>query len=383
MFKPWLKSIWLFVIAACMLISCTPPSAPPTPAPPPVAVIPTQPATTRPVNLNPTRAPQPAATATPQGSLIKLEWKIDSGDISYLGAAKDGTLYGLTKPDSRTGLKYVVISPKGEVVKLADLPEARACAQSYTADYLNRQAYTVLSDGTLLCHKPDGNTLLRITPDGKASLTHPWNGYEFITGANTFFVNDNGTLKFYDANGKLLNQVQLPQNWSSSQRQYYADGKDLIYLTHDGQSVKIPIPDGLDLNDKLVGEVLPWDDFYLTYRAYDAIGNFKGEKTLYVTPDGKVTILDKNPWAERYQQSLVPLAYVFYSPDRTEIYAIDDVGYWHKLALINRDNQTLQVYEFPQEVDLSKAFVGNDGAVYVWSSTLQGKPQLSKYTLGN
>lgn len=375
------KPTMIAILAAWLAASCTPPATPSTPAPPPVIAKPTRQPAARPVNTKPVKTSRPAATAVPREEPINLQWKIDTGDIAYLGAAQDGTLYGFTRADSRTGLKYVVISPKGEVVKLLDMPEAHVCATSHREDFRDRQAYTVLLDGTLFCHKSGESTLLRIAPDGTATLTEPWTGYIFATGANTFFVNNDGVLRFYDLTGKLLNEVPLPDDWRNTTRQYFIDGQEFVYLTNDGQSIRFPLPEGFNPREKFLAEVLPWNDFYLTYRVYDAIGNAKGDRTLQVKPDGTVTTMDKNPWAKRYEGAYVPLPYVFYAPDREDVYAIEDVNYWHKLARINRDNKTLKVYEFSKEVNLSDAFVGNDGAVYVWGNSPQGKPQLSKYTL--
>jgi hypothetical protein len=370
------------LLTSITLIGCTPAA---TPIPVVVNTVKSSPAPIKTVTTRPTKVPtkKSASTAKPtvahSQNTFDLQWEVDTGDITYLAAAKDGTLYGFTHPASKTGLRYVVISPEGKILKALDMPEAKVCAQGNRADFRNRENFTLLADGTLLCHKEGADVALRIAPDGTITSSQPWLGNAKPTGLNTFVVNNDGVVRFYDTNGELINEVSFPDGTRISDR-LYITGNEFTYLTHDGKAVKFLIPNGLDTKS-FSHFITPWDDLYLAYKAYDAIGNPEGTKVMKVGPDGNPKELNKYPWQERTGAAVIILPFVFYLPEQDKIYGVEDV---HKLALLDRDYNTLKVYTFPNEVNLEEAFVGHDGALYAWGHYSVGggqKKSISKYAL--
>jgi len=62
-------------------------------------------------------------SATPKvENTIDHQWTIDTGEISGLGVAQDGTIYGLTYFVGRAALKYVQISSEGKIIQIIDMP---------------------------------------------------------------------------------------------------------------------------------------------------------------------------------------------------------------------------------------------------------------------
>lgn len=315
-----------------------------------------------------------APTSTPQPNPMAIfEWSIETGELYILGSASDGNLYGLT---SRSN--YVIMSPKGEIISQAPIQEIRCRQgenyQKYAMHYLVRP------DGNILCVSGFANDLSELT------LISPANPPTL----NTQF---SPTAWFYPylRNDQLFPSLEPEKpsdfdEWmfgnshlflaSGDERKIYLADRGIGFIGRNNEFKIIPYPADFDttrlystdMSDILVDTsvlITPWDDLYISYPLFDAIGNQNGSKTLLIKENGENIAVQAIPD--------IPTSN-YYFPEREELYYLKSERKNLQLYRLDKNLNIMAIYKVSSDIyslsqyalDANDIFVGHDNALYYW-----------------
>lgn len=324
----------------------------------------------------------PPATPTIEPSAI-LEWSIKTGELYLVGAASDGNLYGLTKSS------YVIFSSQGQIISQSQLSDVR-CRTAWTGDGYSvpHMHYLVRYDGTILCFSSpysiiESGNPPKITP---VSETVSWD-------TDYPYINDSQLLS-YPANPPSLSNSAVFSGYTDwrhggtysfiangDQREIYLSQQGFGFYDRNRNFYTIEYPSDFDvarlldwagggikptLNGVFI-RVTPWDDVYLKYPLYDALGNRTRDKVLRIRPTGEISEIQQLPEWEG----------VYYLPEKDEIYSYKQRSYDNRLYRLDKDLRIIATYKLPDEMPNGVyLFVGHDNAFYEWKDDT-----LKKYKL--
>lgn len=333
-------------------------------------------------NNNVSISPLPVSTVTESPTntsssqlnpIAVFEWSIETGELYILGSASDGNLYGLT---SRSN--YVIMSPKGEIILQAPIQEIRCRQgenyQKYAMHYLVRP------DGNILCVSGFANDLSELT------LISPANPPTL----NTQF---SPTAWFYPylRNDQLFPSLEPEKpsdfdEWmfgnshlflaSGDERKIYLADRGIGFIGRNNEFKIIPYPADFDttrlystdMSDILVDTsvlITPWDDLYISYPLFDAIGNQNGSKTLLIKENGENIAVQAIPD--------IPTSN-YYFPEREELYYLKSERKNLQLYRLDKNLNIMAIYKVSSDIyslsqyalDTNDMFVGHDNALYYW-----------------
>jgi len=330
-------------------------------------------------------------TPTPY-NVPKKEWTIKTGTIQFIGAASDGTLYGLG-PDI-----YAVISNTGEVLSTKS-DNYRKCVRDNFSGGSGQpkilQWFSVKSNGTIYSYaRTDGLGPCIFDPTKKG---------DYIIDEKSFFspLARDSQLALYPpipSKFESLQQISsfylagwgLNEYFSGGHEVFWLDGwrnrfdfyinKDGInggFVSRDGAFISFPLPESFDtlLKGMVQFEVTPWNDVYLTFVKYDQLGNKLGNEFWRVFNDG-VNSEKMNSIPGDF--SYLPFTYVNEN-DRLFYFLKDLQG----IVQLDKNFNLLNSYKVSNEIqsgsyDPDNFFIGNDLALYYFD--FMGKT-LTKFSI--
>jgi hypothetical protein len=339
-----------------------------------------------PLQVTSTSRPSVQPTSTPQAGL-KQEWTIKTGDIQYIGVAFDGTIYGVG-PNL-----YAVISRDSTVVQTNEV-DLTDCLRT---NFSGGSGDTEIDRWFFI--KPDG--VILTTTFVYPCMISPGNPptVEKVNGDYFPYADDNSPRKTPSTPNGFTNNFGNPYLYFSR-----LDGFDFFvnlqqktaaFVDHNGEIRYFDFPENTDL-ERHAGEVqiaiTPWDDVYLSYPTYDALGNKFGQNNMKIEQDGTSKPIESFPHLVKTMndmKSIANLSWVrpIYLPERNEVYFYQR----DSLTVYDLDFNFLENILLPSNfpeisygtVDSTKKlFVGHDGSVYVFDTSIGANGQtLTKYSV--
>jgi hypothetical protein len=327
----------------------------------------------------PTQASAPTAAPPPLSDLEQV-WSVRTGDLFYFGAASDGTIYGL-------GSKlYAVISPEGQVLDTFEMDLGDCLRPNFFGGAGASGAsmwFMIQPDGFISSYAGiGGHGPCILTPGSPPSLEKLEYGFEFTPNST-----DSQPRPGPDIPEGFKGRVNVTGNIfvQDTRRDDFdfflnlATRQAGFRNRNNGFSI-IDLPSDLDLEKNLQKgsleiKVTPWDDVYIRYQSYDALGNATGQSIVLVKTNGAQRPISSFPpiLEKLWDRSRQLIAY-----DRMRIEQYYQSG--NQLDRTNEDYQIITSLTLPTELvkqnqNLS-LWVGHDYAFYAFDKL---QKTLTKY----
>ena len=317
---------------------------------------------------------------------VTWQWTVKTGKLRFFGVSSDGKIYGVSEN------LYAILGSNGEVLQTNDVSLGRCIRDNFSGGFgtmtLNNW-FVFEADGTF---HTISNSYCIISPDNPPSIEENQDNYLFSP---------------YSDGVKIINLPPIPDGFEDFRNGYYfgdnrrknlnayvnKSERKIAYFDRNGEIRVFDLPADFDLENhprEFSMIIMPWDDVYCSYPAYDALGNNLGNKKCIFDRNGNFNYLSKFPSPFFLESSTTnSLSDMIFLPEieRVYLYSLPK----HTLSVYDLNLSFLEEYQLPESfprIDSRKElFVGYDGAVYVYDTEFLDETistyvtALSKYLL--
>jgi len=307
------------------------------------------PTSNTPIQSTATESPTLPDTPAPQVGL-KQEWTIKTGNLRFIGAASDGTMYGIGEN------LYAVISKDGVLLQTNEIDLSDCVRNSFSGgsgELSINNWFTTKSDGTIL-------STLNYSPcvifSGNPPRIEKWEDSIHSPYGDTLIPHYVPAMPEGYRSLLEINSLRFPAvYWSDSRKGYGIffvnfQERKMAFVDHNTELHYLDFPDDLTEKnfDTFFVIVTPWDDVYCTYTIYDELGNVIGEKKLRINDSGSESISEM---PNKHFNSPIPTIYL---PERKELYYIEQKFAYPKDLLVAYDLKFNRMKEYDLPANFPK-----------------------------